>query len=317
MQTKCTILLAFVLKEGMVRATGRPVLNRAMSQIITTQGADLSEAEILGLLRWHADMGVDVALDEAPHNRFAEAEATHPRPGARPHAAPPAAAIAPPRAAAPLAAPLAQAAGLSADAAAQSARETAREAKTLDELRALLEAFDGCALKATATRLVFADGNPQAKIMLVGEAPGADEDRIGRPFVGRAGQLLDRMLAAVGLDRTSVYIANTIPWRPPGNRDPSPIETAICLPFLQRQIALVAPEIIVCLGKSSMQTLLGRKEGVMRARGHWFDYSDGQSSARALVMLHPAYLLRQPAHKRLAWRDLRALKKASDDLREA
>ena len=300
----------------MVRATGRPVLNRAMSQIITTQGADLSEAEILGLLRWHADMGVDVALDEAPHNRFAEAEATHPRPGARPHAAPSAAAIAPPRAAAPLAAPLAQAAGLSADAAAQSARETAREAKTLDELRALLEAFDGCALKATATRLVFADGNPQAKIMLVGEAPGADEDRIGRPFVGRAGQLLDRMLAAVGLDRTSVYIANTIPWRPPGNRDPSPIETAICLPFLQRQIALVAPEIIVCLGKSSMQTLLGRKEGVMRARGHWFDYSDGQSSARALVMLHPAYLLRQPAHKRLAWRDLRALKKASDDLRE-
>ena len=300
----------------MVRATGRPVLNRAMSQIITTQGADLSEAEILGLLRWHADMGVDVALDEAPHNRFAEAEATHPRPGARPHAAPPAAAIAPPRAAAPLAAPLAQAAGLSADAAAQSARETAREAKTLDELRALLEAFDGCALKATATRLVFADGNPQAKIMLVGEAPGADEDRIGRPFVGRAGQLLDRMLAAVGLDRTSVYIANTILWRPPGNRDPSPIETAICLPFLQRQIALVAPEIIVCLGKSSMQTLLGRKEGVMRARGHWFDYSDGQSSARALVMLHPAYLLRQPAHKRLAWRDLRALKKASDDLRE-
>jgi uracil-DNA glycosylase family 4 len=316
MQTKCTILLAFVLKEGMVRATGRPVLNRAMSQIITTQGADLSEAEILGLLLWHADMGVDVALDEAPHNRFAEAEATHPRPGARPHAAPPAAAIAPPRAAAPLAAPLAQAAGLTADAAAQSARETAREAKTLDELRALLEAFDGCALKATATRLVFADGNPQAKIMLVGEAPGADEDRIGRPFVGRAGQLLDRMLAAVGLDRTSVYIANTIPWRPPGNRDPSPIETAICLPFLQRQIALVAPEIIVCLGKSSMQTLLGRKEGVMRARGHWFDYSDGQSSARALVMLHPAYLLRQPAHKRLAWRDLRALKKASDDLRE-
>ena len=152
--------------------------------------------------------------------------------------------------------------------------------------------------------------------MLVGEAPGADEDRIGRPFVGRAGQLLDRMLAAVGLDRTAPYIASPIRGRPPGNRAPSPIETAICLPFLQRQIALVAPEIIVCLGKSSMQTLLGRKEGVMRARGHWFDYSDGQSSARALVMLHPAYLLRQPAHKRLAWRDLRALKQAYDDLRE-
>lgn len=281
-----------------------------------------SEAEILGLLRWHADMGVDVTLDEAPHNRFAEAEETHPRAGARPHAAPApqAAAARGPAApaptferATPAPARFEQAAALTADAAAQSAREAAQGAQSLEELRALLESFQGCALKATATRLVFADGNPQAKIMLIGEAPGAEEDRQGLPFVGRAGQLLDRMLAAIGLDRTSVYIANAIPWRPPGNRAPTPQEVAICLPFLQRQIALVAPRIIVCLGKSSMQAVLGRREGIMQARGHWFDYHDGEARVRALAMLHPAYLLRQPAHKRLAWRDLQILKKAINE----
>jgi len=282
-----------------------------------------SEAEILGLLRWHADMGVDVTLDEAAHDRFSEAEATHPRAGARPHAAPapqtttargPAAPAPSFERSAPAPARLEQAAALSAEAAAQSARDAAREAQSLDDLRALLESFQGCALKATATRLVFADGNPQAKIMLIGEAPGAEEDRQGLPFVGRAGQLLDRMLGAIGLDRTSVYIANAIPWRPPGNRAPTPLEVAICLPFLQRQIALVAPKIIVCLGKSSMQAVLNRREGIMQARGHWFEYSDGASHIRALPMLHPAYLLRQPAHKRLAWRDLQNLKKAIDEM---
>jgi uracil-DNA glycosylase family 4 len=283
----------------------------------------LSETEILGLLRWHADMGVDIALDEAPHDRFLESEATHPRPGARPHAAPPTRPTlaredgvrpAPERPSAP--ARFEPAAALSAEAAEQSARGAAREAASLDELRALLDVFQGCGLKATATQLVFADGNPKARVMLIGEAPGAEEDKQGLPFVGRAGQLLDRMLAAIGLDRTSVYIANAIPWRPPGNRTPTPQETAICLPFLQRQIALVAPRLIVCLGKSSMQTVLGRSEGIMRARGHWFDYVEGDTRARALATLHPAYLLRQPAHKRLAWRDMLALKKALDELPE-
>ena len=151
--------------------------------------------------------------------------------------------------------------------------------------------------------------------MLVGEAPGAEEDRQGLPFVGRAGQLLDRMLAAIGLDRTKVYIANVVPWRPPGNRAPTPQETAACLPFIERQIALVDPDILVCLGGSSAQTLLRLKDGIMRARGKWYDYTiergaKGPRKIRAMATLHPAYLLRQPAHKRLAWRDLREVAKA-------
>jgi DNA polymerase len=144
--------------------------------------------------------------------------------------------------------------------------------------------------------------------MFVGEAPGGDEDRIGRPFVGRAGQLLDRMLRAIGLDRSTVYIANVVPWRPPGNRTPTPQETQACLPFIKRQIELAAPEILVCLGASSAQTLLGVKEGITRARGKWFEYRrDDGRTMKSLAMFHPAYLLRQPGQKRLAWMDLRAL----------
>jgi DNA polymerase len=200
------------------------------------------------------------------------------------------------------------------DEAQRSAREAAAAARTLEELRAAIERFQGCGLKATATQLVFADGAPAARIMLVGEAPGGDEDRIGRPFVGRAGQLLDRMLASIGLDRTKVYIANVVPWRPPGNRTPTPQETGVCLPFVRRQIALVAPRILVCLGGSATQTLLGAKEGITRTRGVWRDYqSDDGASIPALPMFHPAYLLRQPAAKRQAWADLLKLKRAVDE----
>ena len=163
-------------------------------------------------------------------------------------------------------------------------------------MRAALEAFQGCSLKATATQLVFADGAPDASIMLVGEAPGADEDRNGRPFVGRAGKLLDRMLASIGLDRTKVYIANVVPWRPPGNRTPTLQETTICLPFMMRQIALVNPRWLVCLGASATQTLLGAKEGITRARGVWREYANEDGRAiPALPMFHPAYLLRRRA----------------------
>jgi DNA polymerase len=151
--------------------------------------------------------------------------------------------------------------------------------------------------------------------MFVGEAPGADEDREGVPFVGRAGQLLDKMLASIGLDRGKVYIANVVPWRPPGNRTPTPLEMAACLPFTRRQIELVDPKILVCLGGASAQTLLGGKEGVMRMRGRWFTYPVGNTEIRALAMLHPAYLLRQPAHKKLAWQDLRMLAKELNNFR--
>jgi len=191
-----------------------------------------------------------------------------------------------------------------------AARAAAQSAKSLDELRALLEAFEGCMLRATATQLVFADGNPAARVMFVGEAPGRDEDIAGLPFVGRSGKLLDRMIEAIELDRTQVYIANIVPWRPPGNRTPTPHESAICLPFIRRQIELADPDILVCLGQPSTQTLLETKEGITRTRGRWLKFDTGSREIRALATYHPAFLLRSPLQKRLAWRDFLAIKKA-------
>jgi DNA polymerase len=207
----------------------------------------------------------------------------------------------PPRVAAPLPSP---------DAAALAAREAARHATSLEELRGILQNFEGCALRATAKQLVFADGNPNARVMFVGEAPGRDEDLEGLPFVGRSGKLLDRMLAAIGLDRTSVYITNIVPWRPPGNRDPSLQETQICLPFITRQIQLVDPNVLVCLGKPATAGLLGVTEGIRKTRGRWFSYQTGTREIRAIPTFHPAYLLRTPIEKRFAWRDFLAIKKA-------
>src|SRR5438552_2795263 len=196
------------------------------------------------------------------------------------------------------------------EAAIASAREAARTAPTLAALRGLFEKFDDCALKHTATRRVFADGHPNARVMCVGEAPGREEDIEGRPFVGGSGKLLGRMIATVGLDRSKAYIANVIPWRPPGNRTPTPQETQICLPFIQRQIELVNPDILVTLGNPSTQTLLSTREGIMRTRGRWFDYDTGTRIIRAMATFHPAYLLRSPSYKRMAWQDLRAIAKA-------
>ena len=280
----------------------------------------LADPEIAAsLLRWHLDAGVDLALDDHPHDRFAESReqsarrAVPEREPLRPHVERRPLPIAEEDMRRPRPAPAAQrAAPVAPLEAAETARALAASARTLDELRAVLESFDGCALKATATRLVFADGNPQAPLMLVGEAPGADEDRQGKPFIGRAGRLLDKMLLAIGLDRRHVYIANVVAWRPPGNRTPTPQETAICLPFIQRQIELAAPRLLVTLGAPSTQTLLGVKDGIMRSRGRWTSCSIGGRAIPTLPTLHPAYLLRQPAHKRLAWRDLLAVKKALD-----
>jgi uracil-DNA glycosylase len=253
------------------------------------------------LLVFYLEAGVDCALDDEPANRLAEPEMAPKRVEAA--AAPPARPAPVPLMLPPGETPAAP------DAAIASAREAARTAPTLDDLRELMERFDGCSLKATATRLVFADGNPDARIMFVGEAPGRDEDIEGLPFVGRSGKLLDRMIGAIGLDRTKAYIANVIPWRPPGNRTPTPQETQICLPFIRRQIELVDPDILVTLGGPSTQTLLGTREGIMRTRGRWLDYDTGTRVIRALPTFHPAYLLRSPAYKRLAWQDLLAIAK--------
>jgi uracil-DNA glycosylase len=262
---------------------------------------------IAQLLSFYLEAGVDCALSEEPVNRLSDPEPAPDFKAASFAEASPARSIRPAPAA--YVAPASESLP-SPDAAVASAREQARTAASLEVLRSLLEKFDGCALKSTATRLVFADGNPKARIMFVGEAPGREEDIEGLPFVGRSGKLLDRMIAAIGLDRSKVYIANVIPWRPPGNRTPTPQETQICLPFIQRQIELVDPDILVTLGNPSTQTLLSTREGIMKTRGRWLEYDTGTRVIRAIATFHPAYLLRSPSYKRLSWQDLRAIAKA-------
>lgn len=270
-------------------------------------------SDLTALLAFYAEAGVDDALTDEPVNRLnrtasrvaaphttssASVQPREPRRSLQPAAAQPA--------------PSHQRATVAAipdEQQAAMARQLAAGAMNLEELRERMTSFDGCNLKSTAKNLVFADGNPQADIMFVGEAPGRDEDMEGRPFVGRSGQLLDRMLAAIGLDRDTVYIANVIPWRPPGNRAPTPHETEICRPFIERQIELVGPKVLVHLGGASAKTLLNTTEGILRLRGNWRTYSAASGATiPAMPTLHPAYLLRTPAHKRLAWRDFLEVK---------
>ncbi len=268
------------------------------------------------LLAWYVELGVDTALEETPMDRlsapvspvpdapktaYTPGEEDEERPERRNAPALPRTIIQP--ASQTVATP---------EELSRAATEAAQAANTLDELRAALESFEGCNLRKTATQLVFSDGTPGARVMLVGEAPGRDEDIQGKPFVGRSGQLLDRMLAAIELDRSSVYIANVVPWRPPGNRTPTPQETAACRPFISRQIELANPDFLICLGAPSAAELLGNKVGILKFRGQWKTYETGQRPIRAMATLHPAYLLRQPLQKRLAWRDLLALRAALD-----
>jgi uracil-DNA glycosylase len=263
------------------------------------------------LLAFYADAGVDALLGEVPVDWLSAAQL-----GAAPQPDPvveriPAASARMPLT--PVAAATSAAAPASPDVAVMAAREAARSAASLDELRAILAKFEGCALRTTAKQLVFADGNPQARVMFVGEAPGREEDLEGLPFVGRSGKLLDLMMAAINLNRATAYIANIIPWRPPGNRTPTPQESQICIPFILRQIELANPDILVCLGGPSAQTLLGLKEGIKRTRGKWFNFHTGTREIRAIATFHPAYLLRSPLEKRFAWRDFLAVKKALDE----
>jgi uracil-DNA glycosylase len=285
-----------------------------MSSIKDSRHPQFNAVQAAETLRWWLRAGVDYALSETPQNRFANDAAQEAGLGKNE----PASAPAPSRAVFQTKPRAGQGAGASgpAEATETAARALAAAASDLETLKSLMADFDGCPLKRTATQLVFADGVPGSPVMFVGEAPGADEDRIGRPFVGRAGQLLDRMLNAIGLDRGQVYIANVVPWRPPGNRTPTLQETQTCLPFITRQIELADPKILVSLGLPSAQTLLGVKTGITRARGSWFQYPrENGRTIPALAMLHPAYLLRSPSQKRLAWADMRALAKALDNLR--
>ncbi len=287
--------------------------------------ADIPAASLRELLHFYADAGADEVLSEEATDWFARSMAPKSPAGAdvRTVTAQPEAVAAPsppPRPNEPSPALLGvptprremgrpQSAAVPDGAQVARARELACEARTLDELREQLAAFDGCNLKFTAKNLVFSDGNPEADLMFVGEAPGRDEDIEGLPFVGRSGQLLNRMLAAIGRDRQSAYIANVIPWRPPGNRTPTPIETEICRPFIERQIELAGPKVLVTLGNPSTKTLLNTQVGIMRMRGNWQEHRIADGCAiPTMPTLHPAYLLRNPAAKKLAWRDFLEIK---------
>ena len=275
-----------------------------------TAMAAMSASEMRELARWYAEIGVDIAMEEVPVDRFAEsakAEQRVPARAASPQR-PDAQQVSRQAAAPPMSATGFANATIPDEKAVENARELAAKAATLDELRKAMEGFDGCNLKITAKNTVFADGNPQARIMLIGEAPGADEDRVGLPFVGRAGQLLDRMLGSIGLDRTSVYITNMLAWRPPGNRTPTPQEIEVCRPFIDRHVALVKPEVIVFVGGVSFKGMTGSADGILKSRGRWMEYAYDGGKADAIATLHPAYLLRQPAQKRLAWQDLLKIK---------
>jgi len=241
---------------------------------------------VQALLDWYEAMGADEAIGDAPVDRFARLVEQAPDPA--PPTGAPCVAVA-----APKSGPSAEAAG---------------SAATLAELEALVARFEGCALKRTAKNLCFARGHDGARLMLIGEAPGRDEDLQGKPFVGRAGKLLDRMLDAIGLSEDQVYITNTVYWRPPGNRTPTPEEVEACAPFLARQIELNAPDVLVLLGNAAAKNILHVTEGIMRLRGKWLIYRSGDREIPALATLHPAYLLRNPEAKRLVWRDLLSLK---------
>lgn len=237
------------------------------------------------LLRWYQHMGIHYAVSDEPFNR-------------REHSMKKSTIIS---SDSPVGVPIKD----------PNLRQDVAACQTLADLRHLMTNFNGCDLKKGATHLVFADGNPQASLMLIGEAPGAEEDKQGLPFVGLSGQLLDRMLATIGLDRRSLYIANIIPWRPPGNRQPTATEIAMCLPFVEKHIALVAPQLLVFLGGVAAKTLLQTTEGIVRLRGRWQQYTNPYLSRAipALATFHPAYLLRSPAQKSLVWQDLLQVQK--------
>jgi uracil-DNA glycosylase len=283
------------LGDGFSLSQARACLSSARGRVKSGM-LDVDTPSHRQILEFYAQIGVDLTTGEEAFDRLAAP------------VAPPAMAERLPPPDAPARRLPASIAPAAPDDAIMSARALAQSAPDLARLEAILTKFDGCALKKTASRLVFADGAPSSDLMIIGEAPGRDEDEIGRPFVGRAGQLLDKMLAAIGLDRSQVYIANIVPWRPPGNRTPTPQEIAICLPFILRQIELAAPKMLLTMGAPATQTLLHQRDGILRVRGRWFDHPVGERRIPALATLHPAYLLRQPAQKSLVWRDMRALK---------
>ncbi len=273
---------------------------------------DATTAALEYLLRWYAAMGVDASIDEAPHDRFASsgtgatvggpnavaldrvaARTLATEPGSRSEA------TGSPAARRPM-----DATPMAADALVRQADLLAAGATTLADLRARWETLPGCGLAATASRMIFASGTPGAPVLLVGGAPDADDERAGEAFAGAHGKLLDAMLRAIGLDRDRVYMINVVPWRPPGNRPPTPLELALCLPFARRHVALADPALILCLGERAAQPLLDTRDPISRLRGRWMSYEGEAKTVKTLVTFSPAILLKQPIQKRRAWADL-------------
>lgn len=284
-------------------------------------GSEPTREDLIAALQFYDMSGVDCCLDDQPIDRFVEtrdgrqnvagAADTDNRRNQLPPPSP-ASSQTPQRAADP-AAVAAPSARVPDDTAIANAREAARLAGSIDALREALAGFNDCNLRFGARSTVFADGNPEADVMFIGEAPGRDEDRQGLPFVGRAGQLLDKMLLAIGLDRTSCYITNIIPWRPPGNRTPTPHEIELCRPFIERHVVLAAPKVVVLMGNVSTKSLLGTTRGILSLRGTWSSYRpNSDTEIPAMPTLHPAYLLRNPAHKRLSWQDFLSVRMRLD-----
>ena len=259
---------------------------------------------MLAMLRFQIEAGADEAVEDSPPPAV-------PAPSAKPEAAKPEAAG--PPAESEAAAGDGAAATASANGTGWASTDWIGKAGDLAALKEGCAEFE-CELRKTATNLVFADGNPEADVMLVGEAPGADEDRQGKPFVGVSGQLLDRMLASIGLDRKSVYITNILLWRPPGNRTPTAEETELFLPIVKRHIELARPKLLLAVGGSSAKTLLGSSQGILKLRGRWHEFPADPEPIPILPTLHPAYLLRSAGQKQLAWQDLRMLRRRLDEL---
>lgn len=301
---------------------------------MTATAADINPQALAALLQFYAESGVDELCEDAAIDRFEQSAKilqSRSRPKPQPDAAaqgttgqqsiakPPLASAGDGRksSAPPVltAAPQASQLTIPGAAAFEDARALAASANTIAELRAALEGFTGCNLRHSAKTLVFADGNPEADIMFIGEAPGREEDLQGMPFVGRAGQLLDRMLAAIGLSRDTAYITNMIPWRPPGNRTPAAHEIELCRPFIERHIVLAQPKVLVMLGNVASKSLLDTDKGILSLRGTWMSRKAGDAEIPALPTLHPAYLLRNPAQKRLAWADFLSLRERLDQIK--
>ena len=264
--------------------------------VTTDPQDDLEPLALEALLRWYSAMGADAAVNEAPRDCFSRPEPTQTPSAAAPGAS---ATVAVHR----VEGPISGATG-SADALAEQAEALAASATTLEKLRERWASLPGCGLAATASRMIFDGGTPGAPLMLVGGAPDSDDERQGDAFCGAKGRLLDAMLRAIGLTREQVYLGNVIPWRPPGNRPPTPLELGLCLPFARRQIELAAPKILVCLGDRAAQPLLGSRDPVSKLRGRWVSFEGRATPVKTLVTFSLDYLLKQPLQKRRAWADL-------------